>query len=51
MCMGASFSCLCYNGEWTNVGGLAEMGAVSERVANLIARLEPEQDTNSALEQ
>jgi len=27
------------------------MGAVSERVVNLIARLEPEQDMNSALEQ
>jgi hypothetical protein len=40
----------CYNGEWTNVGGLAGMGVVSERIANLIARLEPEQDMNSALE-
>ena len=27
------------------------MGAVSERIMNLIARLEPEQDLNSALEQ
>jgi len=49
--MSVSFSYPCYNGEWTNVGGLAEMGAVSERIANLIARLEPEQDLNSALEQ
>jgi len=48
--MGASFSYPCYNGEWTNVGGLAEMEAVSERIMNLIARLQPEQDTNSALE-